>query len=629
MGSNDGLGHEDGYRLAAEAFRDVAAAFAGGENLESLLQLMARRACSLIGVSRCSIYLRREHGQLFKGRITYIAGEDPDRAIRQLTAGVEADRFTHEIVSTQQPVLVHDARSDPRVVRTAMRDWHVKAILGLPMIFDGEVRGIMFLDNAEVRHNYTPKEEQIGASFANLAAVAVVIAEQAVSLREATDATAEQNRLLRRITVAYDMLARRFASDATFLEIAALVTEVTGQPCWIYGDDHRLLASAGLPDVEVQTLRTPIDASARQYKEVVRALGEITGPEPVVIGPLLHARLDRRFLVTPVLDDIRLRGFAVLGESQGAMFNAFDKAIARRVAGLLLSRMSTERHGTELRRIAGESLALDLINGWKDTASIEDRAGVLHFDLAQDHAICTMTAGPGTVAPSCLEATAAFADLNAPSVLCCRTGAEVVVIFLLSPEDPFLDRLDEAKRVISKAGERLFGESGFVASLISAAGDPARYAVGFRAAQAMLTWATELDPVDLADGKVLTAHDIDLGRLLGSGRIDGETARRLAAEILGALVSEPSLKTLLSTLVGYLDASCNIREAADDLGVHHNTIRYRLARIQELTGLLVATRTRDLLKAQLALNVLDVDEKVCVARLEGSGKAQAQVAQTA
>jgi GAF domain-containing protein len=605
--SVDGLGHQDGHRLAAEAFGEIAEAFAGEESIESLLRLIAQRACSLLGVSRCSIYLRREHSQLFKGRITYIDGDDPDRAIRQLTAGVEADKFTREIVSTQRPVLVHDARNDPRVVRAAMRDWHVQAILGLPMVFSGEVRGIMFLDNSDEPHNYTPEEQRIGAGFANLAGVAVVNAERAVRLREATDAAADQNRLLRRITVAADMLARRFASDATFIDIAGVIAEVTGKPCWIYGGDRKHLAAAGMPVSEVQGVCTPIDAQALQHPEMVRVLESATTPDPVIVEPLLSAGIDRQFLVAPIVDEVRICGYVVLAEHQGRSLNTFDKAIARRVAGLSLSRMSADRRSTEMRRIAAESLALDLVNGHQDASVVEDRAGVLGVDLGQEHAICLLTAAEDVTRPGCLELVAAFADLGTPATLFCKTEVGLVAMFPLSPEDPFLDRMEEARGLVGDVAQRIFGELPFSAALITASGERGDFAVGYKAARAILESTSPPDCEPSLGSQVLTTHEVDLARLLGSGQVSPEAAERLAADTLGALISEPSRGTLLKTLVAYLDASCNIREAADDLGVHHNTVRYRLARIQELTGLLVVTKMRDLLTAQLALTVLEAN----------------------
>ncbi len=62
--------------------------------------------------------------------------------------------------------------------------------------------------------------------------------------------------------------------------------------------------------------------------------------------------------------------------------------------------------------------------------------------------------------------------------------------------------------------------------------------------------------------------------------------RRLAEQVLGAVLGLPAddRATLLDTLNAYLDQAGSIERAADILYCHPNTVRYRLRRLQELTG---------------------------------------------
>jgi DNA-binding PucR family transcriptional regulator len=53
----------------------------------------------------------------------------------------------------------------------------------------------------------------------------------------------------------------------------------------------------------------------------------------------------------------------------------------------------------------------------------------------------------------------------------------------------------------------------------------------------------------------------------------------------GSALSENGNGALLETLRAYLDCDLDVRRAADALYVHPNTVRYRLRRISELTGL--------------------------------------------
>lgn len=62
---------------------------------------------------------------------------------------------------------------------------------------------------------------------------------------------------------------------------------------------------------------------------------------------------------------------------------------------------------------------------------------------------------------------------------------------------------------------------------------------------------------------------------------DGHARRTLASELYPRLAAN---KELLDTCVGYLDAGCSMEATARALFVHPNTVRYRLKRIQEITG---------------------------------------------
>jgi sugar diacid utilization regulator len=67
---------------------------------------------------------------------------------------------------------------------------------------------------------------------------------------------------------------------------------------------------------------------------------------------------------------------------------------------------------------------------------------------------------------------------------------------------------------------------------------------------------------------------------------DDGTARRMVQPVIERFVSEDlaSGGTLLQTLQAYAAADFNVKRAADQLHVHVNTARYRLARVAERTG---------------------------------------------
>ncbi|WP_194813352.1 CdaR family transcriptional regulator [Nocardia sp. XZ_19_385] len=65
-----------------------------------------------------------------------------------------------------------------------------------------------------------------------------------------------------------------------------------------------------------------------------------------------------------------------------------------------------------------------------------------------------------------------------------------------------------------------------------------------------------------------------------------ETARDLIDPRIAAVLSDDKIRggMLADTIRAFAAADMNIREAADKLRIHHNTAKYRLRRIQDLTG---------------------------------------------
>jgi DNA-binding PucR family transcriptional regulator len=107
-----------------------------------------------------------------------------------------------------------------------------------------------------------------------------------------------------------------------------------------------------------------------------------------------------------------------------------------------------------------------------------------------------------------------------------------------------------------------------------------------------------------AGPSVLAADDLGAARLMLASA-SREEAREFARDTFGPLL-ERTVKSeeLLGTLETFLRRGRNVRECADELGVHPNTVRYRLTGIERLTGLSVTTDDSDYLTAQIAMTVV-------------------------
>jgi DNA-binding PucR family transcriptional regulator len=94
--------------------------------------------------------------------------------------------------------------------------------------------------------------------------------------------------------------------------------------------------------------------------------------------------------------------------------------------------------------------------------------------------------------------------------------------------------------------------------------------------------------------------------LLGSG--DDPDLQAFIDDVTGPLVAydRDNDGSLIRTLRGFFDADCSQRLAAERLFIHHKTLRYRLERIKQLTGLDLA-RHEDRMRADFALRLLQIN----------------------
>ena len=110
---------------------------------------------------------------------------------------------------------------------------------------------------------------------------------------------------------------------------------------------------------------------------------------------------------------------------------------------------------------------------------------------------------------------------------------------------------------------------------------------------------------------LLAADDLGAARLMLT-MVDGAEADRFTRNTLGPLLERGnrSIEELLETVRAFFDADRSVRNSAKHLGVHENTIRYRLGRVLELTGLDVATDSAAQLTVQVALLILKIQGRL-------------------
>jgi sugar diacid utilization regulator len=605
-------GSADAYREAITAFGEVAGALGHVRDLDDLLHLIAKKICELAGVPRCSVYLRDEDSGLYRGQIGH-ADHDIDELVKRLTCGTVADGFTREIVETKAPVVVRDARSDPRPVQATMRAWKVRSMLGVPMVLRGDVIGIVFLDDEDRSRAFDNAEGEIASAFADLAAVAISQAQLTQELRASLETVAKQNTLLRRATAVDDQLTDLVLGGGDFREIARTVSELTSKPCAIYDAELHKLADAspaGLDDGMVPKL---LDPGFRDEKQVDEALSAVVGTRAAVVGPFPAAGLPHRFLVAPVTVRDDRWGTLVVMEHQ-SRFSRYEILISRRAATIVALELSAERRASNAEWNARASLAGELIRGNRDLAELNRRADFLGIKLDEPHLLCMVTAREAdAVSLPDARTIAGAIERRKPELDVIATGvAEGVAAIVPAASDvPPLAAVGAVKAVMAEVSRELDPTASLLVSVSTICRAPTDYPRAYSQARQVAQCLDSFTPA--GSTQVFAADDLGAGRLF-LATTDSAEAAAFMRETLGALFDDSGSGELLATLRCFFDNSRSIRRSAAELGVHENTIRYRLARIEDLTGLPVASDSDAQLSAQLALLILRLQGGVDDAR---------------
>lgn len=581
------------------AFSDVVEAITEDVLLDDLLHLVARKICDLLAIRRCSVYLQHGRSGLYRGQVGE-TGRDDDEAIKRLTAGGAADLFTQEIVETRAPVLIRDAQRDPRMFRSVMKYWGVRTMLGVPMAVRDDVIGILFLDNESEPYDFAAADLSLAETFANLAAVAITQAQNAAELRESVRTVARQNATLRQASAMEERFAATAVEGGGLVGITDSVTRATGKPCALYDENgHRLAVSrpAGTDVPAPRLLEPPF----RQLPAIVDALAAIPAQRPAVVGPLPSAGLSHRYLVAPITARDEVWGHLVLME-YGSRLSSLDMLAVRRAASIIALEMSMTRRSATARADAHAALVRDVALGKGDPAAVLRGAGAAGIELDEAYAIGVLSGGGPLSAPQ-VEAGIRDVGLPHPVVVGAVDGTMTIIVGAIGDES-----MSRISGRFDGLAARLAGDEPLRIGLSSRCQGVGDGPEGFAEAQlALECLARTASP---RPSGVMAADDLGVGRLL-LGASERRSATRYAAQTLGPVLDsgEARSRAMLDSLEAFLRCNLSVRDAAQLLDVHENTVRYRLGRVQELTGLDVLANVDHQLEAQVALLVLRYGER--------------------
>lgn len=567
--------------------------------LDEALMVIARSVRTLVGVARCSIYMREPDGGVFRGRVIDGGGREMAGYIRRSLAGMPADGMTTELLETLRPVIVADAQNDQRMIRSNTRFWNIRSIMAVPMTNGDDVVGIIYLDDIDRPHRFRQVDAEQASAFARLVASAVVGAKGRAELAEKLEGAEARVRAFRQASAFDERLSELVLKGAELDPLVAAIAQMHGKPCAVYDAQARRLAAACPSGGDEGMLPTLLEEPHVGSAAVRAALAAVTDSRVFVVPPLPDAGISRRHLVAPIRLGDQLWGHLVMIEHR-CRFSGTDMLTLRRAATQIAMHASAERQAVEADWNAGASLTAELLSTGSDPDTVARRAARLGVRLEDAHVVVVIAARDGRRKVDFRAVAAGFRDV-APGVdALATTLGESVAALVAVPAGMGIDEfLTDLKIHVDRICGLLGGE--LVAGISTPHSRPDRYPEAHMEAREIVDCLVRFGRP--GGQRVFTAAELGLGRVF-LAHADPEAITSFAEGAFGDLVRDEGKHDLLATLSCFFENMASVRRCALHLAVHENTIRYRLARIEELTGLAITHDPDAQLAARLSMLVL-------------------------
>lgn len=560
---------ESGMLAVIESARDLS----GRLDLNELLHAVVSRSRKLLGCQVAwlstwdenlgAFHVVAADGQLAQGTGHMVSSRD--RGIVSMVVSSRLPFTTPDYLNDAR--FAHDAKLD-----ATFRDEGIAAVAGVPLLWEGEVIGLLFVADRYHR-NHTAQNISILSTLATHAAVAVKNAmafEQAsAALASAEAARAELERHARsvqRAAEAHEQMTSLLAKGAPLATLCQAIAELMGGNVLVLDEAAEVIARGTAPDYDGRgagaytpngdrsaELTQALSRSRRMGRSVLAyeardgewcRANAVIGGNDVLGSVLLFARGE--------LDEMAVRQFERSTNMVGIVLLSRDRieaAKSRDMAALLRALVSPRQ---------------------EDPAILIERARGFGLDLGQPCTLIALEMG-GTEASHAarrLRATPFAANL-----VCDEIDGVLAVLCATT-------RAAEVRRGVDELATKSVGDAyhGVLSRpLLGPAEIPAQYVTLRRALPVLARMGMH--------GHIVSQNEIALYSTLFESHDQASLAAFLDATI-GALLAQDRKRgsELTATLLSYFDANQNAKVAAQRLGIHVNTVRQRLAAVEELLG---------------------------------------------
>ncbi|MDQ6773454.1 MAG: helix-turn-helix domain-containing protein [Candidatus Dormibacteraeota bacterium] len=417
-------------------------------------------------------------------------------------------------------------------------------------------------------------------------------ARRAAAARRPAHEVLRENESLRRLITVNGRLTGLALQGAELDSIAAVLASALGGTAAVLDPILKTLVTAadgepGAPDL----------AWLDSDPQLALMLGAVAASRQAVRIPARPDLGQPGYVLAPIIvgDDVLAY---LVGLGAGSDPGDFDLLVTEHAASMSAIVLSRRRIAAEVGGRVKDDLIDALLLGHSRSAQEGwDWAEALGYESGRRYRAVAMVAegltlvtgendpkGPASTAlrRRLFQSIAHLVGNRAPGSIVSGRQDDVVVIL---PE-PLPGEIGVTARQLGEAATRHVGQLAARARLTIGIGapcpEPTALAQSYRQARRAIAIARRLGRT----GEVVVFEELGIYRLLFQTPDDGEL-EDFVQQVLGPLLAydEAHGAGLVPTLTAYLAHNGSLHAAAADLHIHHNTVNYRLSRIQEIAAL--------------------------------------------
>ena len=218
------------------SLREIARSLSSAWDLDTTLDLIARKTTEVMGVNSCTIYLLDPDNQTLRLRAsTGLARQALGRATLQIGEGM-----TGHAVARNRPIYAADAQHDPHFKWVdGTEEVRFRSLLAMPLVLDDRPIGALNVQTAEPR-DYNEEEIELLALICDLAAGTLVKAQlydrqrrqldDLRTLAQVSEAITSPQYLDDMLTVVTELAARTLGAVACSIYLLESAGDDLGQP---------------------------------------------------------------------------------------------------------------------------------------------------------------------------------------------------------------------------------------------------------------------------------------------------------------------------------------------------------------------------------------------------------------